>query len=456
MTQMQAARRGEITPAMAAVARTEGIEPGDVRDSTASGAMVIPVNAHHSGVAPVGIGRGCRIKVNANIGTSSANPDPEAEERKLGAAIRAGADAVMDLSTGSIESIRTTRQIVLGGSLPVGTVPIYEAAVKARRLRGAVVEMTVDDVFEVIEEQACQGVDFMTVHCGVTRDTLQRMKAEGRECDVVSRGGAFTIAWMLHHDRENPLFEQFDRLLEIAAQHDVTLSLGDGFRPGCLADATDRSQVQELIVLGELVDRAREVGVQVMVEGPGHMPLDQVEMNVALQKRLCHEAPFYVLGPLVTDVAMGYDHIAAAIGGAVAGMAGADFLCYVTPAEHLGLPGEADVYEGVMAARIAGHAADIVRERGSGTKRDGAPARRLAWERDLLMARARKALDWETQFGLCLDPGLTRRRRAEMNPSGVAECTMCGDYCAMKIVAESLGGSARAQGNRGQGIRGQC
>ncbi|MCR4397723.1 MAG: phosphomethylpyrimidine synthase ThiC [Firmicutes bacterium] len=447
MTQIQAARAGTVTQQMRSVAQTEGLDVGAVLGAVAAGVLVIPANPGHPGVTPTGIGAGCSVKVNANLGTSSVKPDIEAETRKLRAALRAGADTVMDLSTGDPESIRTVRGICLRERLPVGTVPIYEAAVRARLERGSVVGMTADDMFRVIEDQAREGVDFMTVHCGVTLATLDRMRREGREADVVSRGGAFTIAWMLHHDRDNPLFDQFDRLLEIARQHDVTLSLGDGFRPGCLADATDRAQVEELILLGELVDRARSAGVQVMVEGPGHVPLSQIEMNVTLQKRLCHGAPFYVLGPLVTDIAPGYDHIAGAIGGAVAAMAGADFLCYVTPAEHLGLPGEKDVYEGVIAARIAGHAAELARSARTcagtfGELADKARAR--AWERDLAMARARKSLDWKRQFELAIDPEMAGRKRAEMNPSGVTECTMCGDYCAMKIVAEALG-SDRAQ-----------
>ncbi|MDI6632420.1 MAG: phosphomethylpyrimidine synthase ThiC, partial [Thermoanaerobacteraceae bacterium] len=290
-----------------------------------------------------------------------------------------------------------------------------------------IVALSAEEIFRVIERHAADGVDFITVHCGVTLESVGRLRRQGRVTDVVSRGGCFILGWMLHHGAENPLYAQFDRLLDVCLEYDVTLSLGDGLRPGSLADATDRAQVQELIILGELVDRARERGVQVMVEGPGHVPLDQVAANVQLQKSLCRGAPFYVLGPLVTDVAPGYDHVVSAIGGAVAAMAGADFLCYVTPTEHLGLPTAEDVREGVIAARIAGHAADIVK---------GIPGAR-DW--DLAMSRARRALDWDRQLALAIDPVKARRLREERNPAGMRECTMCGEYCAMRLVAEFFG-----------------
>ncbi|MDN5345444.1 MAG: phosphomethylpyrimidine synthase, partial [Clostridia bacterium] len=390
------------------------------------GRVVIPANKNHTNLEPCGIGRGLRTKVNANLGTSTAYPDLEPELEKLREALDAGADAVMDLSTGGdINECR--RQVIAHSPVAVGTVPIYQATVEAQEKYGALVEMTADDLFRVIEMQAADGVDFITVHCGVTLEVVDRLRREGRLADIVSRGGSFLTGWMLHHGEENPLYAQYDRLLAIARRYDVTLSLGDGLRPGCLADATDRAQIQELIILGELVDRAREAGVQAMVEGPGHVPLNQVQANMLLEKRLCHEAPFYVLGPLVTDVAPGYDHITAAIGGALAAAAGADFICYVTPAEHLGLPTLTDVREGVIAARIAGHAADLAK---------GYPGA-MEWDRE--MARARKALDWERQLELAIDPRKARQYRQDRNEASTVACSMCGDFCAMRLVGEYLG-----------------
>jgi len=425
-TQMLAARAGEITPEMKAVAAAEKRDVEFIRSGVAEGKIVIPANINHKNLRPCGFGRGLRTKVNANIGTSSRFPELKKELDKLKAALEAGTDAVMDLSTGGdIDACR--RKILAECSVALGTVPIYQATIQARERHGNIVDMTADELFEVIEKQAADGVDFITVHCGVTRNVIERLKEQGRIADIVSRGGAFLTAWILHHDRENPLYEQFDRLLDICLKYDVTLSLVDGLRPGCLADATDRPQVQELIVLGELVDLARERGVQAMVEGPGHVPLNQIEANIQMQKTLCKEAPFYVLGPLVTDVAPGYDHITAAIGGALAAAAGADFLCYVTPAEHLGLPGVDDVREGVMAARIAAHAADLVKD---------IPG---AWEWDQEMSRARRALDWKRQVELAMDPVKAWHCRGKYNPAEEEACSMCGDFCAMKIVAEFLG-----------------
>ncbi|MEW6771240.1 MAG: phosphomethylpyrimidine synthase ThiC [Bacillota bacterium] len=431
MTQLQAARKGEITPEMERVAAREGRSAEFIRDGLAAGRIVIPANRNHRGLDPQGIGAGLRTKVNANIGTSSQFPAAEEERLKLRAALEAGTDAVMDLSTGGdLDALR--RQALAESPVPVGTVPIYQAAIEALQSHGSIVSLSAEEIFRVIERHAADGVDFITVHCGVTLESVGRLRRQGRVTDVVSRGGCFILGWMLHHNAENPLYTQFDRLLEICLEYDVTLSLGDGLRPGCLADATDRAQVQELIILGELVDRARERGVQVMVEGPGHVPLDQVAANVQLQKSLCRGAPFYVLGPLVTDVAPGYDHLVSAIGGAVAAMAGADFLCYVTPTEHLGLPTAEDVREGVIAARIAGHAADIVK---------GIPGAR-DW--DLAMSRARRALDWDRQLALAIDPAKARRLREERNPAGMRECTMCGEYCAMRLVAEFFGAAKPA------------
>ncbi|PKM83396.1 MAG: phosphomethylpyrimidine synthase [Firmicutes bacterium HGW-Firmicutes-14] len=430
MTQMLQARAGQITPAMKEVAEKENTTPEIIAGGIARGTIVIPANINHKNLENAGVGAGLRTKVNANVGTSPQFPEIEKELTKLRTAVEAGADAVMDLSTGGdIDFCR--KEILRNCPVCVGTVPVYQAMVESKGKYGNLIDMTADDLFRVIEKQAEDGVDFITVHCGVTTEVVERLRREGRITDIVSRGGAFLAGWMLHHEKENPLYEQYDRLLEVALKYDVTLSLGDGLRPGCLADATDRAQVQELIILGELVERAWEQGVQVMVEGPGHVPLDQVAANMVIQKRLCKGAPFYVLGPLVTDVAPGYDHITSAIGGAIAAWGGADFLCYVTPAEHLGLPTEQDVREGVIAARIAGHAADIVK---------GVPGAR---EWDEAMAKARKNLDWEAQINLSIDPVKARAVRKEKNPEGMKECTMCGEFCAMRVIGEYLGTDIR-------------
>jgi phosphomethylpyrimidine synthase len=413
---------------MRQVARREGVGISFIRHGLAEGTIVIPANPNHLSLSPRGVGKGLSTKVNANVGTSSDHGSVASEVAKTRAAVSAGADAVMDLSTGGdITSVR--KAILETCRVPVGTVPIYQAGIAAMEKRGAVVALTPDDLFSAIEQQAVEGVDFMTVHCGITLESVGRLKRQGRVTDVVSRGGAFLIAWMLHNQRENPLYEQYDRLLDLARKYDFTLSLGDGLRPGCLADATDRAQVQELIILGELVDRARAAGVQAMVEGPGHVPLDQVAANMQIQKSICRGAPFYVLGPLVTDIGAGHDHITAAIGGAIAAVAGADFLCYVTPAEHLSLPDLEEVREGVIASRIAGHAADIVK---------GVPG---AWERDRKMAEARKKLDWEAQARLALDPRKVRRLHGRYRVKGDA-CSMCGDFCAMELVGKYLGAPA--------------
>ena len=425
MTQLELAKKGTISPQMAAVAKAEGLETEFIRDGVAKGTIVIPANINHKNLVPCGIGQGLSTKVNANIGTSSDFGSIDSELKKLRVAIDVKADTVMDLSTGG--DISATRRAILAASpVAIGTVPIYQAGIEAIACYEAIVKMSADDVFGVIEEQCRDGVDFITVHCGVTQSAFARLKQQGRVTDVVSRGGAFLIGWMLYNERENPLYEQYDRLLEIAREYDVTLSLGDGMRPGSLSDATDRAQVEELITLGELVERAQEAGVQVMVEGPGHVPLNQIETNVKLQKALCKGAPFYVLGPLVTDIGAGYDHITGAIGGAIAAAAGADFLCYVTPSEHLALPDEEDVRQGVIASRIAAHAADIVK----GVK--GAEE----WDRK--MSLARKKLDWEGQARLSLDPERARRVHRQHASTGSA-CSMCGNYCAMDLMAKYLG-----------------
>ncbi|MBA7607890.1 5-hydroxybenzimidazole synthase BzaA [subsurface metagenome] len=410
---------------MKVVAQIEGVEAEFIRQGVAKGTIVIPANVNHAKLVPCGIGEGLSTKVNANIGTSSDFGNIDTELEKVRVAIDSSADTVMDLSTGGdIPAIR--QAIIASSSVPIGTVPIYQAGIEAIERHGAIVKMTADDLFAVIEEHARDGVDFATVHCGVTQSAIDRLKQQGRVADVVSRGGAFLIGWMLYNERENPLYEQYDRLLDIAREFDVTLSLGDGMRPGCLADATDRAQVEELLTLGELVQRAQQAGVQVMVEGPGHLPLNQIETNVRLQKAVCKGAPFYVLGPLVTDIGAGYDHITGAIGGAIAAAAGTDFLCYVTPSEHLSLPNFEDVRQGVIASRIAAHAGDIVK----GVKG--------AEEWDKKMAMARKKLDWEEQTKLSLDPGRSRRVHSQHASAGSA-CSMCGKYCAMELVEEYLG-----------------
>jgi len=424
MTQLESARAGKITLEMKIVAEKEHVSPETIREGVAAGKIVIPANINALPRKPCGIGKGLRTKVNANIGTSPDFPEVEDEIVKLRIAIETGADTVMDLSTGG--DLRSVRRAILEAcSVPLGTVPIYEAAIKAAD-RGSVVHMSEEDLFRVIEQHAKDGVDFITVHCGINRESLQRLRQARRLTDVVSRGGAFLVCWMLGNDRENPLYEHFDDLLEICRKHDVTLSLGDGMRPGCLADATDRPQIQELITLGELVDRARAAGVQVMVEGPGHIPIHQIAANVQIEKTLCGDAPFYVLGPLVTDVAPGYDHITSAIGGAIAASAGADFLCYVTPSEHVGLPGPDEVRKGVAAARIAAHAADIAK---------GVPG---AIEWDNAMSAARKARDWQKQCELALDPIAFREYRTGRASHDADVCSMCSKYCAMKVVDEYL------------------
>ena len=424
MTRLEAARAGRITDEMKRVALAEGVSPEFIRDGIAEGVIIITRNTLREDLEPLGVGRGLRTKVNANIGSSQDVLDPAEELKKLHAAQDAGADAVMDLSTGGdVNAIR--RAILKESRIPLGTVPIYQAAHDARLKERSFVELTADDIFSVIEEQAKEGVDFITVHCGVTRDSVERIKREGRIMGIVSRGGAFTAEWMAYNGKENPLFEEFDRLVEIARVYDMSLSLGDGLRPGALADATDRGQVKELITLGELTDRAVGAGVQVMVEGPGHMPMDQIEANMLLQKRLCHGAPFYVLGPLVTDIAPGYDHITSAIGGAIAAKSGADFLCYVTPSEHLRLPTVEDVKEGVIAARIAAHAGDVAKGVGTGMERDKA------------MSRARKALDWDEQIRLSIDPERAGALRKSSAPEDSDVCTMCGTLCAIKVTKAS-------------------
>jgi len=419
-TLLELARAGKITREMRKVAAQEGKEPEEIRELVASGRAVIAHNRFRKNGKPFAVGEGLKVKVNANIGTSQDLCDIKLELKKLRAAEEAGADAIMDLSTGgNITAIR--RKIIKSTALPVGTVPIYQAAIESASQGRPFVYMDRDDFFDCIRLHAQDGADFVTVHAGVCRESVARLKEEGRILGVVSRGGAITVEWMDSNHAENPLYENFGRLLDIAREFELVLSLGDGLRPGSIADATDRGQVQELVILGELTKRAWQAGVQVMIEGPGHIPLNEIAANVILQKKLCHRAPFYVLGPLVTDIAPGYDHIVSAIGGALAAQAGADFLCYVTPCEHLGLPGPEEVREGVIAAKIAAHAADLARGNSA------------AFKRDLEMSKARKALNWKKQFELALDPARALKIRKSRPPLNDQVCTMCGELCAIKI-----------------------
>ena len=420
MTQLEKARSGILSEEMEICAAQEGVEVEYIRQGVADGTIVICRNVNHKTIKPLAIGRGLRTKVNANIGTSKDNNDPAAELEKLHVACKAGADAVMDLSTGGdLASIR--KAVMEQSTVAIGTVPIYQAAVKILGEKKAISDMRPDDMFDVIEENGRDGVDFITVHCGVNRESVAVVEKQGRVLGIVSRGGSMIANWMRCNNRENPLYEEYDRLLAIARRYDMVLSLGDGLRPGAIHDATDRGQISELIILGELAARARDAGVQVMIEGPGHVPITEVEANIRLQKKLCQGAPFYVLGPLPTDIAPGYDHITSAIGGAIAGAAGADFLCYVTPAEHLRLPTLADVRDGVIAARIAAHIADIAK----GIKG--------AQEQDRKMSLCRKNFDWQGQVDLSIDPERTVALLEKSKSAQEEGCTMCGEFCAIKL-----------------------
>ena len=420
MTQLEIARNGRISEEMELCAKKEAVSPEFIRQGLEKGTIVICRNVNHLSIEPLAIGEGLRTKINANIGTSKDHIDLNGELTKLKVATEAGADAVMDLSTGGdLAAIR--KAIMEKAKVAIGTVPIYQAACKMIQDKKAISEMTADDMFAVIEENGRDGVDFITVHCGVSRRSVAVIEKQGRVLGIVSRGGSMTANWMYCNNQENPLNEQYDRLLEIARKYDMVLSLGDGLRPGAIADATDQGQLQELIILGELAQRARDAGVQVMIEGPGHVPIRDIEANIKLQKKICQGAPFYVLGPLPTDIAPGYDHITSAIGGAIAGVAGADFLCYVTPAEHLRLPTLDDVREGVIAAAIAAHIADIAK---------GVPG---AWERDRKMSASRKIFDWQGQVDLSIDPvkaGALLEKSKNAQDEG---CTMCGELCAIRL-----------------------
>ena len=424
VTQLESARKGQITDEMEKIAKEEDISVQKLIKNVEKGIIVIPKNINGKST-PKGIGKGLTTKINANVGSSSEIENIGIEVEKAKIAVKYGADAVMDLSTGAhLKEVR--KKIMSAIDVPIGTVPIYEAAVGASQKKSAVINMDEDDMFNAIINQAREGVDFMTIHSGITRDTVDKVKKSERIMGIVSRGGAFLAAWILQNEEENPLYRNYDYLLEIAHEYDVTLSLGDGLRPGCLADASDIPQIQELIILGQLVERARDAGVQVMVEGPGHVPIDQIQANMKIQKSICKGAPFYVLGPIVTDLAPGYDHITSAIGGAIAASSGADFLCYVTPREHLSIPNVQAVIEGVIASKIAAQAADISK----GIK--------SAWNSELEMAKARRCFDWNKQFELAFDKETPRKYR-ESTPTKGDMCTMCGEFCALRIVRDNLG-----------------
>jgi phosphomethylpyrimidine synthase len=423
-TQMQAARKGLITPAMEQILAEEKITRDDLLERVAAGRIAIPANRNHAGLTARGVGQGLRTKINVNLGVSEDCCNVNLELDKVRQALALKTDAIMDLSTfGDTRTFR--RRTVEISPVMIGTVPVYDAVARCGK---DVPYISVDDFFETVRVHAEDGVDFITVHAGLNRTAVASIRQSPRLTNVVSRGGSLLLHWMTANDRENPFYENFDRLLEICRQHDVTISLGDGLRPGSLHDATDAAQIQELIVLGELTRRAWAADVQVMIEGPGHVPLNEVAANMQLEKKLCHGAPFYVLGPIVTDVAPGYDHITSAIGGALAGAHGADFLCYVTPAEHLRLPDLADMKEGIIAARIAAHAADIAK---------GLPG---AIEWDNAMSHARKELDWPRMIELSMDPEKARAYRESSQPIDQEVCTMCGDLCAVKRSRKVLEG----------------
>jgi phosphomethylpyrimidine synthase len=420
MTLIDRAKQGIITDEMRTVASDEGVTPEFICRGIANGQIVIPISPYRE-TKPIGIGKGLKTKVNASVGTSSDIADVDLEVEKTKVAEASGADSIMELSTaGDFYEIR--RRIIEATSLSVGSVPLYQAFIEAARESGSIVDMREDDLFRVTEEQAKLGTNFMAIHTGINWVTLDRLRAQGRHAGLCSRGGALMSAWMAHNERENPLFSEFDYLLEILKRHEVTLSMGNGMRAGAVHDSTDRAQIQELVINAELSDKAHEFGVQTIVEGPGHIPVDEIQANVVLQKRLTRDKPFYMLGPLVTDIAPGYDNIVAAVGAALSSSYGADFICYVTPAEHLALPYVDDVRVGVISARIAAHIGDMVK---LGDRDD-----------DLKMAQARNEIDWAKQFEVAIDPQAAMKIRKERMPSDSNTCTMCGEFCAYKIVKE--------------------
>ncbi|MDO5851152.1 MAG: phosphomethylpyrimidine synthase [Methanobacteriaceae archaeon] len=423
MTQMQEAKKGNITEAMKEVAKKENVTEEFIRKSVEKGYIAIPDNNQRK-TTHVGIGDGLRTKVNATVGTSTDINDLDMELEKVKIAQENKTDTLMELSIGGdLDHIRQT--VLKSTNLPVGSVPIYQTAVESIEKNGSVVTMDADEMLKNIEKQAKDGIDFMAIHCSVNRQTLNRLKKQKREAGLVSRGGAFISSWMVHNDAENPLFENFDQILDIVEEYDVCLSMANAMRAGAIADSTDRAQIQELIILGELIDKARKRGVQTIVEGPGHIPINEIKTNVDIQKKLCRNAPFYMLGPIVTDIAPAYDHIVSAIGAAQSAQAGANFICYVTPAEHLALPGVEDVKQGVIATRIGAHAGDIAKGVDDASE-------------DLKMARARKKLNWEEQYKIAMCPEDARAIRDKRPPEESDTCTMCGNYCAVKIVNQWL------------------
>ena len=423
-TQMNAARQGIVTKEMEAVAAYEGIDVKDLMAEVAAGTIVIPANKNHKCLKPFGIGNSLKTKINVNLGTSRDCLNLDVEMEKVNKAVEMGAEAIMDLSSfGHTHVFR--KKLVDECPAILGTVPIYDAIVYYNK---ALKDITSREWIDVFKMHAEDGVDFMTIHCGINRNTAERFKAMKRKMNIVSRGGSLIFAWMEATGNENPFFEYYDEILDICNEYDVTLSLGDACRPGCLADASDISQIEELVTLGELTARAWKKDVQVMIEGPGHMPMDQIQANMKIQQTICHGAPFYVLGPLVTDIAPGYDHITSAIGGAVAAMNGAAFLCYVTPAEHLALPNVEDVKQGIIASKIAAHAADIAK---------GVPGA-IDW--DLKMDKARRVLDQDAQFDAAIDPEKARRYRQEAKPEKEDTCSMCGNFCAVKNMNKIMDG----------------
>lgn len=423
-TQMEAARKGLITPQMKIVAEKEGIEEEQLRQLVACGQVAIPANIRHGSLSPEGIGGGLRTKINVNLGISGDCRDYTEELEKVDLALRLGAEAIMDLSNyGKTSTFRS--QLVERSTAMIGTVPMYDAI---GYLEKELSEISAEDFLKVIRAHAEEGVDFMTIHAGINRRVVESFKREGRKMNIVSRGGSLIFAWMEMTGNENPFFEYYDEVLEILREFDVTISLGDALRPGCLADSSDGAQIGELIELGYLTSRAWAKDVQVMVEGPGHMAMNEIAANMVMEKRICHNAPFYVLGPLVTDIAPGYDHITSAIGGAVAAACGADFLCYVTPAEHLRLPDLQDVKEGIIASKIAAHAADIAK---------GVPGSRV---RDDRMAEARRRMDWEEMFAVALDGEKAREYFESRPPEDRHSCSMCGKMCAVRTTNRILAG----------------
>lgn len=416
-TQIIEAKKGNITPEMFAVAEKEGFTQSEIIEKVATGRVVILKNNRRENVVPTAVGEGCTVKINANIGTSLESSSLEEELEKVRIIEATGADVLMDLSTGD-DLDDTRKHIIAATNLPIGTVPMYQAGKEAIDIHKDLGKLSKDKLFSDIEKQCKDGIDFITVHCGVTRFVVDQLEKQGRVMDIVSRGGSMLACWIKATGRENPLYEYYDELLDLAREYDCTLSLGDGLRPGCIADAGDRAQVAETMILGELTKRARETGVQVMIEGPGHVPLNKIPSMIETIKVLTDYAPLYVLGPLVTDIAPGYDHITSAIGGTLAAYHGADFLCYVTPAEHLGLPNAKQVREGIIASKIAAHAADVAR----GNKK--------AIQMDLDMAIARKNLDWKGQQENSIDKCVFN------NIETGKPCTMCGQYCSMKIFKE--------------------